>query len=210
VSEDAPAGRQDGDQTRHRILDAALALFGERGYEGTTVRDIANVAGVSDAAIYYYYPGKRELLDAILGRAMAVADEAAARVRDGEPMTEEELGGLALSMLDQLGEQNAAVKLLRRLAMNGDGEALRVRAERWAAWRAIMAARLATRLPHAEAEAAADALQTLMAGITFLAQLTFGTQLAARINDPAYRQDVVRQVLIAVPLEAMAREAKRA
>lgn len=50
-----------GDQTRLRILDAARRCFGDRGYDGTTTREIAEQAGLTTAAIYHYYGSKAEL-----------------------------------------------------------------------------------------------------------------------------------------------------
>jgi len=54
-----------GRDTRHQILDASLRLFSERGFARTTVRDIARAAGITDAAIYYHFASKRELLEAL-------------------------------------------------------------------------------------------------------------------------------------------------
>jgi len=54
-----------GRDTRHQILDASLSLFSERGFARTTVRDIARAAGITDAAIYYHFASKRELLEAL-------------------------------------------------------------------------------------------------------------------------------------------------
>lgn len=55
-----------GPHTRQQILDASLRLFSERGFARTTVRDIARQAGITDAAIYYHFESKRELLDALV------------------------------------------------------------------------------------------------------------------------------------------------
>jgi AcrR family transcriptional regulator len=54
-----------GRDTRHQILDASLRLFSERGFARTTVRDIARIAGITDAAIYYHFASKREVLEAL-------------------------------------------------------------------------------------------------------------------------------------------------
>ena len=54
-----------GRDTRHQILDASLSLFSERGFARTTVRDIARAAGITDAAIYYHFASKREVLEAL-------------------------------------------------------------------------------------------------------------------------------------------------
>lgn len=47
-----------GTDTAARILSTALALFRERGFEATTMRDIAKAAGMSLGAAYHYYPSK--------------------------------------------------------------------------------------------------------------------------------------------------------
>ncbi|NLG48163.1 TetR/AcrR family transcriptional regulator [Gordonia sp. (in: high G+C Gram-positive bacteria)] len=51
--------------TRRRLLDAALVAFAERGFHGTTTRDIAGAAGMSPAAVYVHYRSKEELLFAL-------------------------------------------------------------------------------------------------------------------------------------------------
>ena len=48
--------------TRRRLLDRALALFQKRGVEATTMRDIADAAGMSLGAAYYYFPSKEALV----------------------------------------------------------------------------------------------------------------------------------------------------
>jgi len=48
-------------RTRERIFEVALGLFGERGYEATTMRDIARAAGASVGLTYRYYASKEVL-----------------------------------------------------------------------------------------------------------------------------------------------------
>ncbi|MGQ9572005.1 MAG: TetR/AcrR family transcriptional regulator [Dehalococcoidia bacterium] len=57
-------GRRKRD-TRRRILDASLHLFSQQGFARTTVRAIARKAGITDAAIYYHFASKQELLEAL-------------------------------------------------------------------------------------------------------------------------------------------------
>ena len=57
------------DETRSRILDAALALFRQRGFAETTMRDIAKEAGVALGAGYYYFSSKDALVTAFYERA---------------------------------------------------------------------------------------------------------------------------------------------
>ncbi|GAC58340.1 putative TetR family transcriptional regulator [Gordonia hirsuta DSM 44140 = NBRC 16056] len=49
-------------QTRTRLLNAAVEAFAERGFHGTTTRDLATAAGMSPAAVYVHYPSKEHLL----------------------------------------------------------------------------------------------------------------------------------------------------
>jgi len=53
-----------GERTKQNILDAALELFREQGYEATTMRMVAKAAGVSVGNAYYYFASKDMLLQA--------------------------------------------------------------------------------------------------------------------------------------------------
>src|SRR5918911_559773 len=57
-----------GDQTKTRILETALEMFRERGYEETTMRAIAEKAGVSLGNAYYYFHSKEHLIQAFYRR----------------------------------------------------------------------------------------------------------------------------------------------
>ncbi len=53
---------------RDNIVNAAAQLFVQNGYDATSVRQIADVVGVTEAALYYHFKdGKRELLEAVIG-----------------------------------------------------------------------------------------------------------------------------------------------
>jgi AcrR family transcriptional regulator len=52
-------------ETRQRILNAAITLFQERGFAGSSIRDLAERAGVTTAAMYYYFDGKDQILEAL-------------------------------------------------------------------------------------------------------------------------------------------------
>ena len=51
---------------RRAVLEAAAELFAERGYGGTTLRDVANVLGMSRPALYYHFESKEKILEAIV------------------------------------------------------------------------------------------------------------------------------------------------
>ncbi|MGN6250800.1 MAG: TetR/AcrR family transcriptional regulator [Marmoricola sp.] len=87
-----PGAASRGDDTRERLLRAAIGAFAERGFHATTTRDIAAAAGMSPAAVYVHHRSKEELLHQIarsghertLGlvrEAVASADDAAGQLR---------------------------------------------------------------------------------------------------------------------------------
>jgi AcrR family transcriptional regulator len=55
--------------TRAAVLDAALTLFARHGFGGTSMRAIAQVVGVTEAALYRHFPSKRAIFDEVLSRA---------------------------------------------------------------------------------------------------------------------------------------------
>ena len=57
--------------TRERVLAAALASFGGRGYEATSLDQLAVELGIRKQTILYYYPSKAELLDAVIDQSSA-------------------------------------------------------------------------------------------------------------------------------------------
>lgn len=56
--------RAGSEETRQQILDTALVLFREKGFEQTTIREIATLAGLSLGAAYYYFNSKEALVAA--------------------------------------------------------------------------------------------------------------------------------------------------
>jgi AcrR family transcriptional regulator len=63
------------EQRSEQILDAANALFAERGYDEVTVEDIASAAGVTRGLVHHYFGGRKEVYIALLERLGAVREE---------------------------------------------------------------------------------------------------------------------------------------
>ena len=63
--------------TKARILEAALALFAQNGYLGTSMSDIAGQLGITKAALYKHYASKQDILDRIVERMNEMDDERA-------------------------------------------------------------------------------------------------------------------------------------
>jgi AcrR family transcriptional regulator len=70
-------------RTRAAVQETALALFAARGYDATSLQDIADELGLTKAAVYYHFPSKLELLQSICEpvyeRVAAIIEEAAAQ-----------------------------------------------------------------------------------------------------------------------------------
>jgi AcrR family transcriptional regulator len=68
---------------RERLMDAALALFADRGYDGVAIHEIAEAAGMTRAAPYYHFQNKEDLFLATVSREMErTAAKLAAAVKD--------------------------------------------------------------------------------------------------------------------------------
>ena len=67
-------GKNAGD-TRKRILEIAMELFIQQGYEATSLRQIADRLGVTKAALYYHFQSKEDLLIALMQPAQQMIDE---------------------------------------------------------------------------------------------------------------------------------------
>jgi len=88
--------REQAEQTRQRVLDAAATLFEERGFNGASVAAIAERAGVSEETVYARFQNKRTLLGELVGRAV--------RGGDPRPVPEQE-GPRALAAITDQHEQ---------------------------------------------------------------------------------------------------------
>jgi len=64
------------DRTRQTILNAAAKLFKERGYTATTLRDVADEAGLKAGSIYYHFASKDEIMDEVLDTGLRAVSEA--------------------------------------------------------------------------------------------------------------------------------------
>lgn len=145
---DAPRRRQQALQTRGAVLDAARALFAERGYAATSITAIADRAEVSPETVYAVFGTKRALLAQLLDAAIA-GGEGAMPVMDQpwvEEIRREPEPGRRLRLLARHGaailERRAAVDEVVRGAAAADPEVAalwrRARAERFAGQRELL------------------------------------------------------------------------
>ncbi|MBD3871308.1 MAG: TetR/AcrR family transcriptional regulator [Acidobacteria bacterium] len=103
---------QEAEETRERILSTAQKLFSEKGFEGTSVRDITTEAGCNVASVNYHFGGKenlyletfRSMLVVLRDQRLAVIGELMAR--DPAPTLEEFLESFAEGFIDPLVDES--------------------------------------------------------------------------------------------------------
>ena len=114
----------EGADRRQLILEAALDIFAEQGFEGATTKEIAARAGVTHGLIYFYFPSKEDLFQAafehtLTGALDGLAD-AAAPEADGDPaVVIENALARALNLLSSPRASSLA-RLMLRMVANGD------------------------------------------------------------------------------------------
>ncbi len=87
--------------TRQRILDVALDLFTEQGFDGTSLRQIAEQLGVTKAALYYHFESKDDILMALHLRLHEFGKDSLKQMGEG-PVTLELWGELLDQIVDQM------------------------------------------------------------------------------------------------------------
>ena len=63
------------DASKNKILEAALGLFGTKGYKSTSISDIVKSAGISKGLVYHYFESKEDLLKQLVDYLFEVANE---------------------------------------------------------------------------------------------------------------------------------------
>lgn len=113
--------RRRADARPDEVLDAALAVFGEKGFAAAKVEDIARQAGVSKGTVYLYFPSKEALIEGIVKRAVApIAERAVPDMAQfaGDPRVPITMLLMMLCQVLTQPEKLALPKLVLREVMN--------------------------------------------------------------------------------------------
>src|SRR6185295_5576662 len=113
-----PMATAKAEETRNRILDAALRLFRERGFEQTTMRDVATAAGVATGAAYYYYRSKEDLVMAFYLRADEEARDSFARAITASKDLKKRLRGIIDAKFAQFEEHRSLLTALLKAGVD--------------------------------------------------------------------------------------------
>jgi len=105
--------RMTGKERREQLLDVGRVLFAERGYEGTSVEEIAHKAGVSKPVVYEHFGGKEGLYAVVVDREMRqLLDMVTGALTGGHPR--ELLEQAAFALLDYIEQYTDGFRILVR------------------------------------------------------------------------------------------------
>ena len=121
-NERTPAAERtrDAERTKEAILVAAGDRFARLGFDGTSLQQIGEAAGVARSTPAYFFRSKEALYDAVLARAVARGQEAMARAyaaEDGDRSARDEVESYIGAFLDFLGRDRNFVRLIQREAL---------------------------------------------------------------------------------------------
>jgi AcrR family transcriptional regulator len=94
---------------RDELLGLAATMFAERGLRATTVRDIADSAGILSGSLYHHFSSKEEMVDEVLRDFLDWLFQSYQRIMDTEPNPLERLKGLFMASFDAIENRHAQV-----------------------------------------------------------------------------------------------------
>jgi AcrR family transcriptional regulator len=115
---DLPRHRHGGERTAERILDVAEELFAERGYDGTTLRDVATRVGVRPPSLYNHFASKDALYAAVLERGIGPVIELLARSA-AAPGQHSDPANLVTDLMEILARRPAIPRLVQHETLAG-------------------------------------------------------------------------------------------
>jgi AcrR family transcriptional regulator len=108
-------------KTREKILETAIRLFSEKGFNGTTTKEISESAGVNEALIFRYFSSKRDLYSAIIERKIREEPRLEPPLEDLQNMEHYRhvFESLARRMIEKARSDPAFIRLLYFSALEG-------------------------------------------------------------------------------------------
>src|SRR5512145_909089 len=101
-----PSTRRNASQRRRapQIIEAAARVFAERGFHGATTQDIADVLGIRQASLYYYFASKEEALELVCLQGVGDFFEVAKAIASGPGAAADKLARLVQAHLAPLAD----------------------------------------------------------------------------------------------------------
>jgi AcrR family transcriptional regulator len=112
------ADNRVGARNKAAIIDAAIAVFGAKGFDGTRIAEVAAKAGLPKANVYYYFKSKKALYTAIISSLLGGWDDALEELRaDREPA--DAIAAYIRAKLDFSRRYKALSKMFANEAIHG-------------------------------------------------------------------------------------------
>jgi AcrR family transcriptional regulator len=106
-----PSRRASARRRAPEIIEAAARVFAERGFHGATTQDIADVLGIRQASLYYYFPSKEGALELVCLQGVAGFFEVAKAIAAGPGGAADKLARLIKAHLDPLTDRSDFVRV---------------------------------------------------------------------------------------------------
>jgi AcrR family transcriptional regulator len=176
------------ERQRKLIMDASAGLFSQKGYAATTTKDIAEAADIGESTLYGYFPGKRDILLAILGSQVQLFDTL---FGDLEPIASRaEMVQLIDRVLEQVLMNKVYTRALFAEAWINDEIMTQYVIERW-----VKFSRLLSDFLDQEFQAGIMRAMDTLAAARFIIATTVGVMLPyLRSNDPAPGPEARREI----------------
>lgn len=110
---EAPPDPADARSTAERILDAAEDVFARRGYDGTTLREVADLVGIRIPSLYNHFDSKRSLYLAVLERGMRPILDMLTRAISERGTSESQPRVVVAEVMDLLGARPNLPRLVQ-------------------------------------------------------------------------------------------------
>ncbi len=113
-----------GEHNRRRILAAAERLFATHGFSGTSIEAVAEAVGMHQPGVYYYYPSKRALYEAVVAAAVGSLDDRVQELLTSSAPAEDRLLAVVGAWVDVVAARPTLARLILHEAANPDASTL--------------------------------------------------------------------------------------
>jgi AcrR family transcriptional regulator len=111
--------RRKGERTAERILDAAEALFAERGYAGAKLRDVAARVGLRTPSLYNHFPNKESLYAAVLERGIRPVLDVLTEVVEARERNDRDVRRVVEKTMALVGRRPDIPRLIQHETLSG-------------------------------------------------------------------------------------------
>jgi TetR/AcrR family transcriptional regulator, fatty acid metabolism regulator protein len=112
MSQKKISAQRDPENTRHRIEDAALEIFANKGYHQSSIDEIVAQSGTSKGAVYFHFPNKQELFMALVDKFADLLERRVVEAIEGEADGMKQVSAALETCIDTFGKYRPLAKIL--------------------------------------------------------------------------------------------------